>query len=143
LKKNIFSRTITSLVCYLNNLSKEDSFLSTASLTGLKGNLAILIFIIHGSIFTILPIKGTFLENFVGFFQYAVFGFFMISGFTVWLSLYHKNITLIKFTLKKFIRIFPLYIFYSLLGLLIFFLAKHKFVEFRTQYYIDIFSANN
>lgn len=83
-------------------------------ITGLRGYAALMVFLIHTG--NLYGIHRPFFERLVEFGKYGVILFFVISAFTICLSIARKNVfSFRKYIVRRFLRIAPLYFLISII----------------------------
>ncbi len=117
-------------------MNDSNTHTSTTFLTGLKGYAALAIFLIHsggGGLRTLSSFTNSIVDN--G--KYGIILFFVISSFTIAMSInrsvHIKHFSYLKYLLRRWLRIFPLFFVF---GLLAYFLGGQT-------YYFEFFNIKN
>ena len=108
---------------------------STKFITGLRGYSVLAVFLIHGGSF--IAEFSHFAHEVVSWARFGVISFFVISSFTIAMSL-DSNIrknkhTFLSYLRSRFFRIFPLF----------FVVALFAFIKGGASYYLEMFSVQN
>lgn len=102
----------------MRNMSSSKSFETTKFLTGLRGYAALAVFMVHSS----LVLNGTnpTISNILNFGKYGVVVFFVLSAFTIYMSISRsQDFAFKKYTIRRFFRIYPLYLIMIVAGTLV------------------------
>lgn len=102
----------------MKNMSSSESFETTKFLTGLRGYAALAVFMVHSS----LVLNGTNprISNILNFGKYGVVVFFVLSAFTIYMSISKsQQFSFKKYFTRRFLRIYPLYMIMILFGSLL------------------------
>jgi peptidoglycan/LPS O-acetylase OafA/YrhL len=113
-------------------------YANTSFITGFKGFLALGIFLIHFSTFTNLSEDlSPPLKNLLSFQSTGVSAFFLISSFTIWISIRRKGrLDLKKYIISRIVRIIPVYFIFCLIAYAILILRDYGIISYPQNYYL-------
>jgi peptidoglycan/LPS O-acetylase OafA/YrhL len=112
---------------------KKDNFAETKYLTGLRAYAALFVFFIHSGGFGLREFS-VYTNRIVDFGKYGVIIFFVLSAYTICMSIdKQENFNYKNYIVKRFFRIAPLYYFILILA---FFLGG-------SDYYLNLFKVEN
>ncbi len=133
----------------------------TNFLTGVRGYAALWVFLIHTSILLRSGHEGQLVDNILNYGGSGIYIFFILSSVTIMLSIHHsKHFTTLGYIIKRFFRIFPVYLVILAVGFalggnpyvkVLFHSPKYDFVDlfyhvtllniFKPEYYSSILAV--